>query len=360
MPPTAMRPAPPRSGMHPLGIVGIVLGCLLLLFIIAVAATPTTPRAGATASVAATRAAGNAATQGAGSSIANVATATETRATPSVGAATPTATAMPPQVVSIKDNPAPVRESANSEAPVFATLPVGTELSVLGADVTGPDGATRWVPVAANGRNAFVRSDLVTERRAYVPATATPVPPTPVPNFYADYPLIDAADWTKRPDYYTNKRFSVIGEAFNVRESKGVTTFQMWVDTYSTGRRVAVGIVFENTSSLQDGQKLRAYGVGKGTFSGTNGFGATITQPLMDAERIGPPTNAENPATATAYSLGANATGTAIVRNLDNLGTQSTMLSATTQAVIATSDALVKSGNATSTALADRRATPKP
>lgn len=176
LPPTSLRPAPPRSGLHPLGIAGIVLGSLLLLFIVAVAATPTKQEAAATATSATTRLASGGSTPSVAPTVAAVGTATGIRSTPSVGAASPTATAMPPQVVTVKDNPVQVREAASADAPVIATLPVGTELAVLGPDATGPDGTTRWVPVAANGRNGFVRSDLVTARTAYAKATPIPAP----------------------------------------------------------------------------------------------------------------------------------------------------------------------------------------
>lgn len=303
-----------------------------------------------------------------------------------------TTTPTPSQVVTVKDEAVNLRASADVASAVVMLVPPGTDASVIGEDSTGSDGVTRYIHARVGDKEGYLRSDLVSAPHVVTPAPPTPIAPTAAPNIYANYPLIDAADWAKRPDYYTNKRFSVIGEAFNVHESKGVTTFQMWVDSASTGKRVAVGIVFTNTTSLQEGYKLRAYGIGKGTFTGTNGFGATITQPVMDADQIGPPTAASDSAGATAYAnnrsgtsaaldaaiTNLSATGTAIVVDSARGNAASTMRASTTQAFIATnaadatrshqsSDATItaigRSVSGTSTAIATTfapRATPKP
>jgi len=315
-------------------------------------------------------------------------TAPNTAATP-IPTALATATTPAPQVVTVKGEPVNLRQAADGGSAVVVLVPPGTDAAVIGADTTGPDGVTRYVYARVGDKEGYLRSDLVSAPHV---ATPTPVPPTPAPNLYADYPLIDAADWAKRPDYYTNKRFSVIGEAFNVHESKGATTFQMWVDSYTTGKRVAVTVVFNTTSSLQDGYMLRAYGVGKGAVSGTNGFGASISQPLMNAEQIGPPTAASDSAGATAYAnnksataaaldtdiTNLNATGTAIVVDSARGNAASTIRASTTQSFIATnaadatrshqsSDATItaigRSVSSTSTAIAQTfapKATPKP
>lgn len=271
-----------------------------------------------------------------------------TAATP-IPTAPATATPPAPQVVTVKGEPVNLRQAADGGSAVVVLVPPGTDATVIGEDATGPDGVTRYVYARVGDKEGYLRSDLVSAPHV---ATPTPVPPTPAPNLYADFPLIDVADWAKRPDYYTNKRFSVIGDAFNVHESKGVTTFQMWVDSYTTGKRVAVTVVFNTTSSLQDGYKLRAYGVGKGAVSGTNGFGASISQPLMNAEQIGPPTDAKNSVAATSYADTQSATGTAFVQGANRLSVTATALSGKTDSVIATSDAVIKSSQATSTARA--------
>jgi len=77
-------------------------------------------------------------------------------------------TSVVPLVVTVIDNPVSVRDAASADGVVVATLTVGVELSVLGPDTTGPDGTTRWVHVAANGRDGYVRSDLVSPPHAFV------------------------------------------------------------------------------------------------------------------------------------------------------------------------------------------------
>lgn len=268
-----------------------------------------------------------------------------TAATP-IPTAPATATAPAPQVVTVKGEPVNLRQAADGGSAVVVLIDPGTDATVIGEDTTGPDGATRYVHARVGDKEGYLRSDLVSAPHIATPIPPTPIQPTPEPDLDADYPLIDPSDWAKRPDYYTGKRFSVIGEAFNVRESKGVTTFQMSADS-ALGKTVAVSVMFNSTSSLVDGNKLRAYGVGKGTFTGTNAFGATITQPVMDAVQIGPPTAATNKTTATRDAGNRNATGTGLAVSIATQRIE-------TGKVIATSDALIKSTNATLTALPRR------
>lgn len=238
-------------------------------------------------------------------------TATPTRttafsaATPAAPTATPLPTVPPtptvvPQVVAVIDNPVGVRESASADATAFATLDVGTQLSVVGPDTTGADGATRWVHVAANGRDGYVRSDLVSPPRAFVPPTAAPVVlPTATATLTAsqqiaqqneDYPAIDAGDLAKRPDFYKGKRFRITGRAVNVGEQNGITAFTLSAQT-AVGGTVSIAVGFQGTStSIQENIRLTAYCVGVGTISGKNGFGATITEAACTADHLGPPT----------------------------------------------------------------------
>lgn len=208
-----------------------------------------------------------------------------------------------PQVVSVIDNAVNVREAASMVASAFATLDNGTDLSVLGPDTTGPDGTTRWVHVAANGRDGYVRSDLVSAPRAYVAATAIPptsVPPTSVltsaestatkqAGIYAKYPIIDAADLAKRPDFYKGKTFRITGRIANVAEKNGITAFTMFAETVG-GSTVPIAVGFQGSDThIQEDVRLSAYCTGIGTLSGTNGFGAKITQAACTADILSPP-----------------------------------------------------------------------
>ena len=87
-------------------------------------------------------------------------------ALPTTKVATATSAAPPPapaaaQVVTVKESPVNVRQSADPNAPVIATLDPATDATIIGPDTTGPDGATRWVHVRAGNTTGYVRSDLV-------------------------------------------------------------------------------------------------------------------------------------------------------------------------------------------------------
>jgi len=280
---------------------------------------------------------------------------------------TPTPMSRTSQVVTVKDDAVNLRKSADVAAAVVTLVPSGTDATVISEDETGPDGVTRYIHVRVGDKEGYLRSDLVSAPHVVTPAPPTAVPtatasaPTAIPDYDADYPVIDPADLSKRPDYYKGKRFSVIGKAFNVHESNGVTTFQMQaeVSEYNT---VAVVLTFNGTSSgLQDNVRLRAYCVGAGAVSGTNAFGGNVTEPAMLAVRIGPPSDASNAATATSDAGNHLATGTAIIVNTKNVLATATALSketdnviATSHAVNAASDALNKSTYATLTAVAKK------
>lgn len=281
--------------------------------------------------------------------------------------ATAAPTPKPSQVVTVKEDAVNLRAAADVGSAVVTLVPPGTDATVIGEDTTGPDGVTRYVYARVGDQEGYLRSDLVSAPHVVTPApptvvpTATAVAPTAVPDYDADYPVIDPADLSKRPDYYKGKRFSVIGKAFNVHESNGVTTFQMQaeVSEYNT---VAVVLTFNGTSSgLQDNVRLRAYCVGAGAVSGTNAFGGNVTEPAMLAVRIGPPSDASNAATATSDAGNHLATGTAIIVNTKNVLATATALSketddviATSHAVNAASDVLNKSTYATLTAVAKK------
>lgn len=230
--------------------------------------------------------------------------------------ATSAPTPMVLQVVTVKDEAVNLRQSADVAAAVVTLVPPGTDATVIGEDTTGPDGVTRYVHARVGDNEGYLRSDLVSAPHEVTPVPPTPIPPTAAPDYYADYPLIDAADLSKRPDHYKGLRFSVIGKAFNVHEQGGVTTFQMQAETsgYAT---VAIVLVFNATyQELQDGIRLRAYCVGAGSTSGTNGFGANVVEPLVRADRVGPPNTFSSNAEASAISSRDNATIAAVTHTV--------------------------------------------
>lgn len=54
-----------------------------------------------------------------------------------------------------------VRSQPNTASNTLGQVPVGSDLTVTGADVLDPGGISRWIPVRYQGIEGFVRSDLV-------------------------------------------------------------------------------------------------------------------------------------------------------------------------------------------------------
>lgn len=97
-----------------------------------------------------------------------------------VPAAAPPGT--PSQVVKVTaSDGANVRDKPDTNGTVIAMLEFGAEAPVLEANVTGTDGASKWVSVSVAGKTGFIRSDLITGPQAPSPtqppaSTATAKP----------------------------------------------------------------------------------------------------------------------------------------------------------------------------------------
>ena len=88
----------------------------------------------------------------------------------------------------------------------------------------------------------------------------------------------------KNPDAFKGKRFQITGEIFNIEESKGQTAVQIWVQRPGGNEfdRAAISAIYRGTTGWLKGQSGTFYVVGAGTISGTNGFGAKVTQPAVE------------------------------------------------------------------------------
>lgn len=85
-----------------------------------------------------------------------------------------------------------------------------------------------------------------------------------------------------RPDTFTGEKIIVGGEVFNIQVEGSITFMQIFV-----AGNEAVGVVYEGDSTgIYEGTYVTIYGVGRGTFDGTNAFGGPITQPLIEADII--------------------------------------------------------------------------
>lgn len=109
--------------------------------------------------------------------------------------------------------------------------------------------------------------------------------PTPDPSqVRAQYQVIDARDLVIRPGEFEGKKIMVTGTVFNIQVDGGFTGMQIWLDG-APGEAVVVRY-YGNSRGIYEGTWVTVYGEGAGTFTGTNGFGATIEQPLIDADIV--------------------------------------------------------------------------
>ena len=113
-------------------------------------------------------------------------------------------------------------------------------------------------------------------------------PPTAAPpsaeEIREEYQWIDARDLLIRPDSFTGDKIAIAGSVFNIQGDGNLTILQIWVDG---GNYDAVLIAYEGDSiGIYEGTWVTVYGVGAGTFTITNAYGAEIDQPLVRADII--------------------------------------------------------------------------
>lgn len=114
----------------------------------------------------------------------------------------------------------------------------------------------------------------------------TPAPePTKTPEeIRAQYQWIDARDLIIRPGTFEGQKIVVQGSVFNIQVEGNFTFMQIWV---SGGNYDAVMIgYYGDSTGIYEGTWVTVYGEGAGTSSGTNAYGGTITQPLIQADII--------------------------------------------------------------------------
>lgn len=118
------------------------------------------------------------------------------------------------------------------------------------------------------------------------PPTPTPVPTPSAEEIRKAYTWVDTRDLISRPFMFEGEKIAVSGEVFTLDVDSRGTGMQIWVDTPNGREAVVVLAVGNQTPGLYEGMWVTVYGTGQGVFTGTNGFGATITQPLIRADII--------------------------------------------------------------------------
>jgi endonuclease YncB( thermonuclease family) len=98
------------------------------------------------------------------------------------------------------------------------------------------------------------------------------------------YQIIDARDLVIRPGEFEGEKIMVTGSVFNIQVDGNLTVMQIWLD--GAPGEAAVIAYQGNSRGIYEGTWISVYGVGAGTFTGTNGFGATIVQPLIRADIV--------------------------------------------------------------------------
>jgi hypothetical protein len=136
--------------------------------------------------------------------------------------------------------------------------------------------------VAATPTHAIIPTAIPTAPIAVAPSV---VPDATLTNaqYDATYPRIDPRALDKNPDAFKDARFSIAGKATDVSEQGGNTGISLSVpipgsDYDSIYVQVAV---LGTYADLYKGAQVLVYGVGLGSITGKNAFGAPVTNALV-------------------------------------------------------------------------------
>ncbi len=105
----------------------------------------------------------------------------------------------------------------------------------------------------------------------------------------ASYQTVDVRDLKKNPDGFKGQRVQLTGDVFNIRVSGNVTDLQFYVPIPggTAYDREAVQVHYVgDTTGIYEKTRITVYGVAQGSGGGTNAFGASLSQPLIAAQRI--------------------------------------------------------------------------
>lgn len=115
-------------------------------------------------------------------------------------------------------------------------------------------------------------------------------PPTPAPptaeELRANYQWIDVRDLAIRPHTFEGEKIALEGEVFTIDAEEGFTGIQIWVTTPTGDIEPVVVAYYGDLIGVYEGTWVVVYGTGAGTFEGTNGFGAAISQPMILADIV--------------------------------------------------------------------------
>ena len=124
------------------------------------------------------------------------------------------------------------------------------------------------------------------------PPTRTPPPPTATidpEKAKARWSTVDIRALVKNPDKYIGYELHYQGEVFSIEENSQGAAMQVWVNIPggSDFDREAVIVYWPGrTDSIYEGTTIEFWGYGLGSLEGTNAFGGTVRQPLIQAEYL--------------------------------------------------------------------------
>lgn len=155
-----------------------------------------------------------------------------------------------------------------TNTPLPTVIPETATAQAVGATRTAQAQATVAVRNAQATAAAFATADAIEMKNA----TATVVAEK------SNWDTIDIRDLVKDPEKYKTKRVAYSGQVFNIEESRGTYTMQIWVTGGNQREAVIVTHAGDSTGIYKD-SFVRVYGVVFGAISGKNAFGGTISQP---------------------------------------------------------------------------------
>jgi hypothetical protein len=123
-------------------------------------------------------------------------------------------------------------------------------------------------------------------------STKRQLPPTNTPNpriAKAAWNTVDIRELVKNPDRHKGSQVHYTGEIFRIEEDRGTSALQVWVEIPggSEWDREAIIIIWEGgTTGIYDGTTIEVWGYAGGSLEGKNAFGATISQPMIEAEYL--------------------------------------------------------------------------
>lgn len=103
------------------------------------------------------------------------------------------------------------------------------------------------------------------------------------------YRLSDVRELAKNPDEFYDQRMIIEGEVFFIDEGNELTAMQVWVnkpDGNRFDREAIVVTTTADTDRIYEGTVVKVWGIGIGTFEGTNAFGGAVKQPIVAARYL--------------------------------------------------------------------------